>query len=228
MSPLQLARRIETSIDDPAYTPNVAARHLKLPVSTVRWWTLGNGQHSPLIRIAGPDVQLLSFRNVVEAHVLSAVMCQDRDHAPLAIVRTALATLEERIGRHPLSSAQMEAGGGDLFVSRFAALTNASRQEEASIRFVLAAYLQRIRRDAAGQPCRLLLFTRGHADGPEHVMMDPAVLAGQPCIAGTAVPTTSIAERFAQGESLMQLARTIGVSVAEVEEALRYESCRPL
>ena len=91
----QLFDAKERRLDEPVYTPTAAARYLLLPVSTVRWWTLGNGVHPPVIHIASPDEHLLSFRNLVEVHVLSAVMRQDRSRVPIAIVRSVVTLLEE-------------------------------------------------------------------------------------------------------------------------------------
>jgi hypothetical protein len=47
--------RGESRVDHPAYMPSLIARYLRLPVSSVRWWTLGNGSHLPVIRIASPE-----------------------------------------------------------------------------------------------------------------------------------------------------------------------------
>ncbi len=63
-------------IDAPAYTPAVVAHHLCLPVTTVRYWALGRNPYRPVIVLADPKAHLLSFRNLVEIHVLSAVRRQ--------------------------------------------------------------------------------------------------------------------------------------------------------
>lgn len=215
---------LETPVDRPAYTPNVVARWLRLPVSTVRWWTLGSGAHAPVIRIAAPHEQLLSFRNLTEVHVLGALMCQDRDHVPLAIVRAVLALLEERFGTlHPLCDRAMLGPGREFLAARFGALTNASRSGQAALAALLGAYASRIERDAAGDPARLLLLTRGRPEGPAHVAIDPTVRGGEPCITGTSVTTASVSARFAQGHGVLELARALGRSADEVEEAIRYE-----
>ena len=126
-------------IDHPAHMPTVVARYLRLPINSVRWWTLGNGSHLPVIRIASPQEQLLSFRNVAEVHVLSGVLCQDREHVPLAIVRAALTLLEEHSGsRHPLCSPAMLDGGCEFFAARFGALIGMSRHGQAAVSAMLA------------------------------------------------------------------------------------------
>lgn len=221
----QVEQQPELPIDVPVYTPAAAARYLRLPVSSVRWWTLGNGSHLPVIRIAEPHEHLLSFRNLVEAHVLSAVMCHDRDRVPLAVVRAVLTLLEELFhSEHPLADPRMHGEGGDFFAARFGALVNASRHGQAAIASILGSYVQRVRRDERGDPNRLLIFTRGRPEGPEHVMIDPSVHDGEPCITDTSVTTAAVAERFRDGGSIMELAQAYGCGRDEIEEAVRYEA----
>ena len=233
MLPVQEALRVtkydgKSAIDRPRYSPAAAARHLRLPVSTVRWWTLGNGPHLPAISIAEPHQQLLSFRNLVEIHVLSSVMCQDRERIPLAPVRTAVAQLAEHLGSvHPLADGRMPHEGKDLLAARLATLTNATQFGEAAIASILACYLKRVRRDERGEPLCLLLFTRARPDGPEHIMIDPAVQAGQPCVTGTQVTTALLCSRFRGGESALELAEAIHCEPEAIEEALRYEMPGP-
>lgn len=225
LTPLEHAEP-RPSIDDPLYTPTAAARHLRLPVSSLRWWTLGNGSHLPVIRIADPHEHQLSFRNLVEAHVLSAVMCHDRDRVPLAVVRRVLTLLEEEFrSEHPLADARMGGEGKDFFAARFGALVNASRHGQAALASILSSYFQRVSRDDRGEPTRLLLFTRCRPEGPEHVMIDPSVRGGEPCITGTDVTTAQVADRFRDGTSVLDLAHACGCGRDEIEEALRYEAC---
>jgi uncharacterized protein (DUF433 family) len=215
----------ERRIDEPAYTPTAAARYLLLPVSTVRWWTLGNGVHPPVIRIADPHEHLLSFRNMVEVHVLSAVMRQDRSRVPIAIVRAVVAMLGESFqSEHPLADPRMREEGKDFFAMRFGALVNASQHGQVAIAGILAAYVHRIKRDERGEPRRLLIFTRGRPEGPEHIMIDPLVKSGEPCITDTELTAAMVAERFQAGESVKDLAAACERSPAEIEEAIRYVS----
>jgi uncharacterized protein (DUF433 family) len=225
---MQLARSADSAeplIDHPIYTPTLAARYLRLPVTTVRWWTLGNGAHLPAIRIADPDEQLLSFRNVTEVHVLSAVMCQDRDHIPMSILRTVVTLAQEELhSEHPLSEPGMLGDGKEFFAKRFGQLMNVSRHGQAAITALLGAYLDRIGRDERGAPTRLLVFTRARPEGPRHVMIDPAVQAGQPCITGSTIRVEAVADGFREGRSVTELARAHGHTGEEIEEAIRYWS----
>src|SRR2546426_6154875 len=67
--------------NEPAYPLTEAARYLKLPVATLRAWTLGRAYPTtrgeshfrPLIRPASGKPPVLSFSNLIEAHVLRAL-----------------------------------------------------------------------------------------------------------------------------------------------------------
>jgi uncharacterized protein (DUF433 family) len=212
-------------LDDPAYTPAAAARYLLVPVSTVRWWTLGNGAHPPVIHIADPDGHRLSYRNLVEVHVLSGVMRQDRNRIPIALVRGVVTLLGEMFqSKHPLADARMREEGKDFFAARLGILLDATRYGQLAIASMLDGYLARIRRDERGEPVRLLVFSRGRPDGPEHIAIDPLVRGGEPCVTGTQLATSEIAARFRAGASVKDLAETLARAPPEIEEAIRYES----
>ena len=55
------------------------------------------------------------------------------------------------------------------------------------------------------------------------VVIDPALAAGRPVIAGTGLATQVIAERWKAGELVSQLAYDYGRTDEEIEEALRCE-----
>jgi uncharacterized protein (DUF433 family) len=52
---------------------------------------------------------------------------------------------------------------------------------------------------------------------------DPRVQFGKPCLAGTRIPTSIIAERHGAGDSVEVLAEDYERSPQEIEAALRYE-----
>lgn len=92
-----------------AYGIAEAAHYLSLPPATLRAWVRGRGYPTaegqqfsePLIQVPAPAEPLLSFTNLVEAHVLKAIR---RQHAvPMQQVRPALFYLEEELRvAHPL------------------------------------------------------------------------------------------------------------------------------
>ncbi len=210
-------------IDAPAYTPAVVAHHLRLPATTVRYWTLGRDPYKPVIVLADPRAHLLSFRNLVEIHVLSAVR---RRHAvTLPAIRKAVEYLRRAFSSvHPLSDEQMKTDGKHLFVEKFGQLINASKEGQLVMEALLEAHLKRVERDDTGLPVRLFPFTRPRPEGPQSVVIDPRVQFARPCITGTGVPTAVVVERFKAGEGLTSLASDYGREVSDVEEAIRYET----
>jgi uncharacterized protein (DUF433 family) len=218
----------------PAYSIPEAAHYLQMPPSTLRWWVKGwaycteAGQQfsSPLIALPTLPEQgplLLSFVNVVEAHVLDALR---RGHRiAMHRVREALSYLEEHFpSSHPLADQRFETDGIDLFIDKYGQLINISQDGQLAMRNVLRMYLNRIERNAAGVPVKLYLFTRSRqADEPKVVAMDPYVSFGRPVLVGTGIPTAVIAERYKAGESIQALADDYERPPYDIEEAIRCE-----
>ncbi len=79
-----------------------------------------------------------------------------------------------------------------------------------------------------GQPVRIFPFSRDPAENsPRVIALDPLVRFGRPMLVERGVPTDSIFERHQAGDSAADLAEDYDVPVAEVEEAVRYESALP-
>lgn len=218
----------------PAYSIPEAAHYLQMPPSTLRSWVKGwaypteGGEHfsSPLIVLPplserGP--LLLSFVNIVEAHVLDALRREHRIAMPK--VRDALSYLEAHFpSAHPLADQHFETDGMHLFLEKYGQLINISQDGQLAMRDVLRVYLTRIERDAAGVPVKLYLFTRARqADDPKVVVIDPYVSFGRPVLAGTGIPTAVIADRYKAGESIQALAEDYERPPRDIEEAIRCE-----
>ena len=219
--------------DIPFYSVGEAARCLRLPSSAVRDWAVGrpdpirNGSSSspPIIEPADPTRSMLSFRNLVEIHVLSSIR---RIHKiKLQAVRDAIGHLRDRLGsEHPLFDHEMSTDGKDLFVDHLGHLIDVSQRGQMVIREVMELYLRRIERDEAGMPFGLFPFSRPKVEehSPRLILINPMIRFGRPCIAGTNLPTSIIAERYAAGESTQFLVEDYGRETREIEEAIRYES----
>ena len=218
-------------LETPAYTLTEVARYLQVPQPTVRTWVLGRRYATasgkkfarPLIDIAEKGRPSLCFRNVIELHVLSAI--RRRHKVEMSAVRKAIAYLRRSLGvLHPLCDQQMVTDGRDLFIERYGRLLNISRGGQLEMKEIVDEYLSRIERDSVGVPIRLFPFTRSHIEGaPRMVSMNPRIQFGRPCIAGTGIPTSVIAERYKAGDSIRELARDYGQKGQEIEEALRFE-----
>jgi uncharacterized protein (DUF433 family) len=215
----------------PSYSIADAAHYLLIPRATVRSWVCGRpypikaGKRffKPVIDIPTRRENLLSFVNLVEAHVLDAIR---REHEiSLDKIRSAVHYLQSEFGSpHPLADHRFTTDGLDLFVEKYGQLINVSQSGQLAIKELLQAYLRRIDRDAAGFALRLYPFTRKRQwDEPRAVVIDPYVSFGRPVLAGTGIPTSIVAERYKAGESVEQLAEDYGRELLEIEEAIRCE-----
>ena len=215
----------------PSYAIREAAHYLRIPRETLRDWVLGRvyrteagGTFSkPIIALPDKERGLLSFINLVEAHVLDAIR---REHKiPLQKVRKALDYLAKRFhSQHPLADQNFETDGLDLFVQKFGQLINLSQAGQTAMRSLLEAHLRRIERDTKGFPVKLFPFTRKrYPDEPKAVVIDPYVSFGRPILVGTGIATVVLAERYKAGESIDELAEDYGRERLEIEEAIRCE-----
>ncbi len=215
----------------PAYSVPEAAHYLRIPVATLRSWVVGRfypiegGRRffEPIIQLPQPKISLLSFINLIEAHVLAAIR---REHSvPLPKVRLALDYVNARFpSNYPLADQKFETDGLNLFVEKWGQLINISQHGQLAIRNLLEAYLTRVERDPLGLPARLYPFTRKLQPAePRVVVIDPLVSFGRPVIAGTGIPTAVVAERYKAGETMDELAKDYGFPRLGIEEAVRCE-----
>jgi len=216
----------------PAYTLAEAAYYLAIPTATLRSWVAGRTyptakgakQFRPIIEPANRKQLRLSFINLVEAHVLSALR-HEHKNISLPKIRQATDYLRRQFhSKHPLADHQLETDGLNLFVEKYSKLINVTKEGQLAMREVLESFLRRIVRDSKGAPVRLYLFTRrGEADEPRAVAVDPTVSFGRPVLEGTGIPTEVLAQRYKAGDSLESLAEDYGRRKEEIEEAIRYE-----
>jgi len=215
----------------PAYSIPEGAHYLRIPVATLRSWVLGRYYPTesgprlfePIIDLPDQHRGVLSFINLVEAHVLAAIRRKHR--LPLPQVRQALHYVEKQFpSKHPLADQRFETDGLNLFVQKWGQLINISQYGQLAIRRLLEAHLRRIERDPDGLPTRLYPFTRKfEPEEPRVVVIDPFVSFGRPVIVGTGIPTAVVAERYKAGETIDELAQDYGYQRLGIEEAIRCE-----
>jgi uncharacterized protein (DUF433 family) len=215
----------------PAYGINEAAHYLGLPKATLRSWVVGRHYPTgtgkrffrPIIELPDGDQRLLSFVNLVEAHVLDAIR---RAHGvALWRVRKAIDYLKKQLGSsHPLAEQRFVTDKVDLFVEMFGQLVNISQEGQLAMKELIETHLRRIERDTSGLPIRLYPFTRERKpDEPKIIVIDPNISFGRPALAGTGIATAIIAQRYKAGETIEELAEDYGRSKSEIEEAIRCE-----
>jgi uncharacterized protein (DUF433 family) len=215
----------------PTYTLSEAAHYLLIPLATLRSWTVGryypvkHGKRlfSPVIPAAQKSPVMLSFVNLIEAHVLDAI--RQVYGVQLPKVRAAMIFLRREFGsRHPLIEQKIETDGRDLFIRSLGKLIAASDAGQLVMPELIEAYLKRIEWDERGIASRLYPFTRKRQfDEPKVIVIDPRISFGRPVLAGTGVRTSIVAERYKAGESVEQLAEDYGRARLDIEEAIRCE-----
>jgi hypothetical protein len=116
-------------------------------VSTLRAWCLGQqswnrtNRFHAVVQIADMKERLLSFRNLIELHVLSSL----RRHAvPLKDVRRFVARFRRELGsEHPLADASLsDDGAGRLFVDIAGKVFNVSAEWQQEMQPVVESYLE--------------------------------------------------------------------------------------
>jgi uncharacterized protein (DUF433 family) len=215
----------------PLYSVPEAAHYLLIPPATLRSWVKGRyypvrgGRRffRPVIELPQKDSHLLSFVNLVEAHVLDAIRRQHEIALPK--VRRGVDYLRKEFeSRHPLADQKMETDGNNLFVQKLGQLINISEAGQLEMRELVSAYLHRLEWDSAGLASRLYPFTRKRASTePRVIVIDPFISFGKPVLSGSGIPTAILAERYKAGESIDELAHDYGRSRLEIEEAVRCE-----
>lgn len=215
----------------PTYTLSESARYLLIPVATLRSWVVGryypvqDGKEffKPPIFVPQTGPVLLSFVNLIEAHVLDAA--RREFHVAFPKVRKAIDYLRRRFhSDHPLAEQKIETDGRDLFIRSFGELITASSDGQLAMPELIDSYLRRIEWDEQGLARRLYPFTRTNTlQQPKVVVIDPRVSFGRPVLAGTGIRTTIVAERYKAGESVEELAKDYGRERLEIEEAIRCE-----
>lgn len=218
--------------DLPLYRLTEAAHYLRVPVSTLRGWIAGwdyrtrrgTRRATPLIRApSGAEAErLLSFYNLVEAHILAQLRRLHR--IPMHKVRKAIRRAEDKKGvRHPLFHARLAAEGADLVI--FVGRGQEDQDGQCVFFFAVERPVGRIDWDPGGAlPLRLYPWVSGEdASGPRRIVIDPERAAGRPLIAGTAIPTAAVAARHRAGESVVALAGEYGLDPSSIEDALRCE-----
>ena len=208
---------------------------LALPTGTVKAWAFGqnytyrDGQPKRFIKLidaADPKRRLLSFSNLCELYVLSALRRHHR--IPMPVVRDSLDHVARELKTdHPLTERQFLTNGLDLFYREAGRLLNASKQGQHAMDGEFERELQRIERDDRGTPIRLFpLISRSSEETavPKGaVVIDPRLAFGRPALTKAGVTTEVIADRFIAGDQPAEMAEDYRVEVADIMEAIRFE-----
>ena len=217
--------------DQPAYSVAEAARYLKVAPATLRSWVAGRpypkasgtAHSSPLIHPAKSPPPLLSFWNLIEAHVLRSLRTEHG--VSMDALRRAIRYAQRSLSiERMLLSQELRTDAGKLLLERYGQLIDLSASGQIAMRRLFNEHLARVEWDQWQFPVRLYPFTSSGlptADRP--IAIDAHIAFGRPVIAQRGVTTGTIAERIDAGESAAELAEDYDLSVDEIEEAVLYE-----
>jgi uncharacterized protein (DUF433 family) len=218
------------SRDQPAYGLPEATRYVKLPIATLRSWVVGRaypkGQmvatFQPLIKPARKNPPLLSFYNLIEAHVLRALRTEHG--VAIKSVRNALRYAErsEKIERLLLRK-DLLTDAGKLFLSRYGQLIELSASGQLAMRKVFEEHLKRVEWDEWQFPVRLYPYVSAEPTASKPIAIDPSIGFGRPVVVRAGVSTRAIADRIDAGETVADLAEDYDLKPEEIEEAVLYE-----
>ena len=218
--------------DRPAYTVAEAARYLKVAPATLRSWVAGRSYptgagtaHSrALIRPAKNPPLMLSFWNLIEAHVLRSLRT---DHGvPMDALRRAISYAEKSLQIESLLlSPELRTDAGKLLLERYGQLIELSASGQIAMRRLFKDHLDRVEWDEWKYPVRLYPFTSSGASAPRArpVAIAANVAFGRPMLVDSGITTSAIASRIDAGENMTDLAEDYGLTVAEIENAVLYE-----
>src|SRR5579864_6253417 len=198
----------------PRYSIPEAAFYLRIPANTLRAWTLGQdyvthaGVHrtfKPLIELADRKYKLLSFFNLVEAHILR--FTTETRKVPFQNLRKALDYVHEKIpGKHPLLTHIFETSGKEVFIQYLGETINATAHGQRAMREVLQKYLALIPRDVSGLPIKVFpIYSR-------RLAIDPLFSSGKPIVKDKGITASVLWGRRQSGESPSEIAHDYGLS----------------
>ncbi len=210
-------RQEDTALNDRdvgAYTLAEGARYTRLPLATLRSWALGReyptAEGGGAIRAAHSAgfgrPPLLSFSNLVEAHVLRSLRTEHG--VSVKALRKALAYAERALDiDRLLLRPELRTEAGKIFLDYYGELIELSTSGQLVMRRLLEAYLKRIEWDSSKLPVRLYPFV--FADEPKEersIVIDPRIAFGRPVLLRKGISTSAIAERIDAGETVENLA----------------------
>ncbi|GMU50397.1 MAG: hypothetical protein AMXMBFR31_26230 [Candidatus Desulfobacillus denitrificans] len=216
--------------DQPAYSLTEAARYLKLPVATLRSWVVGRAYprgesvatFRPLLKPARKQPPLLSFYNLIEAHVLRSL----RTEHGVAIreLRRAIAYAERTLKiERLLLNRDLRTHAGEVFLEEYGKLISLSTSGQIAMRRLLEEHLKRVEWDQWQFPVRLYPYVSAEPTTERPIAIDPDIAFGRPVVIRAGVSTEAIAGRIDAGETVEALAEDYDLKPEEIEEAVLYE-----
>jgi uncharacterized protein (DUF433 family) len=207
------------------YPVREAARLLKVPESTLRWWLEGRRQYPPVLREAATGSAVVTWGEFVEAGYLRAYRKKD---VPLPELRLFIDMLRQHLGvPHPLAHSRPFISSNRKLVVKMQEASGlplefAMAIEVTSGQLLLSSaaenFLDRVEFSAEGQGPALRIRPLGKKS---EVVIDPARAFGAPSIRG--IRTEALAELIDAGEPPEDVARDFNLPVKLVRAATAFE-----
>jgi uncharacterized protein (DUF433 family) len=214
-------------LEVPNYGIPEAAAYLHVPISTLRYWTVGE---DALIKLATDSHKpLLSFKNLVECYVLELLRVSHK--VKLRALRYSLRTAFEKYpSKHPFADYNVSTRNNHVYIHEDP-IVDLSRGGQLVFSAILGSSLRRVVRNEKGLALQLFPFTRKsqlleEAPSPEVVVINPKVAFGLPVLAESRISTAFLASRYRGGDSVLEIAKDYGRSEREIEEALIWEGAK--
>lgn len=213
----------------PRYSISESAKYIHVYPSTLRSWVAGrsyprldgNAHFEPLIQRSDTSDSRLSFSNLVEAHVLSAL--RKTHNVPMHAIRTAIAYAESDLGvERVLLDPRLQTSPGEILLETLDALINLGRAGQLAMKIILHSFLSRLDRDVHGVPLRFFPFIQPGMDA-KTLVINPQVSFGRPILVSRGVSTETLADRVDAGEQVGDIAADYNLTPQEVEGAVIYE-----
>ncbi len=216
--------------DIPAYSFREVALSVGVPTSTLRAWCVGQSNFRPLLVL--PDVyrstRALSFFNLIEANVIAELR---RVHeVPMPRVRAAFQFLYENVKvEHPLVETVLSVTPNhQVYIEHESRRIDISAGGQWPLDQVIVNLLTRVHRGKRG----IVTFFPRVSQAPSRrippaeyapIVVDPEICFGRPVLAGTAIPTDVIADRYLGGDSIRKMAEDYNLPEEQIAAALRFE-----
>lgn len=236
----QKVRRTNEDIRElPSYSITEAALYLAIPSSTLKTWFRGykgpSGTRYPaMLRPADGRRLLLSFYNLVEAHILDSARRRGVNTRRLRIaVEWANATLP---GNHPLLTNEFATAGKRMFVRKLQGKTIEASRYGQIVSLRLAPLLKKFLKTIVRGPDDLPIEIYPIRPTPERLdaekkrvymresplAINPRICSGRPVVKGTDVLASVLRLRVHASEPLSDLARDYGLDTSEIYKVVKY------
>ena len=213
----------------PLYDMTQAATFVGVSPAVLEEWmqpvTCGADRLRPLLQPADPRAGLLSFANLIDAHVLDVTR---KHRIPMLDVRMAIDSVQgsDQSTPHPLLTGAFERHGKRRFVTSLSqtmrGLESVREWPHRLVDFTadLDRYLGRIDRDDNADPYQLFPMRRNEN---KRVVLNINLLAGQPVLAGTGFRVHHLMELAYRGRmSMGEIAARYDIEREAVVEAIDF------